>query len=75
MEKVNLLLEQSRKLFGNISQKIEIEQVTACINCLFVVIIKNFETRYLEFKIFTAAIVQLVRTPDCGSGGRGFEPH
>ena len=22
-----------------------------------------------------AALVQLVRTPDCGSGGRGFEPH
>ncbi len=22
-----------------------------------------------------AAIVQLVRTPDCGSGGRGFETH
>ena len=22
-----------------------------------------------------AALVQLVRTPDCGSGGRGFESH
>lgn len=21
------------------------------------------------------AVVQLVRAPDCGSGGRGFEPH
>ncbi len=28
-----------------------------------------------RFKFFAAAIVQLVRTPDCGSGGRGFEPH
>src|ERR1041384_4748544 len=25
--------------------------------------------------ICTAAIAQLVRAPDCGSGGRGFEPH
>ena len=26
-------------------------------------------------KLVMAALVQLVRTPDCGSGGRGFEPH
>ena len=25
--------------------------------------------------LFVAAIVQLVRTPDCGSGGRGFKSH
>jgi hypothetical protein len=24
--------------------------------------------------VFMAALVQLVRTPDCGSGGRRFEP-
>ena len=23
----------------------------------------------------TVGVVQLVRAPDCGSGGRGFEPH
>jgi hypothetical protein len=23
----------------------------------------------------TVVIAQLVRAPDCGSGGRGFEPH
>jgi hypothetical protein len=30
--------------------------------------------RVFESQIM-AALVQLVRTPDCGSGGRGFEPH
>jgi hypothetical protein len=31
--------------------------------------------RVFQIEKFMAAIVQLVRTPDCGSGGRGFEPH
>lgn len=25
--------------------------------------------------IFMHCVAQLVRAPDCGSGGRGFEPH
>lgn len=28
-----------------------------------------------DFRISTVGVVQLVRAPDCGSGGRGFEPH
>ena len=28
-----------------------------------------------DFRIKTVGVVQLVRAPDCGSGGRGFEPH
>ena len=28
-----------------------------------------------QLRQYVAALVQLVRTPDCGSGGRGFEPH
>ncbi len=28
-----------------------------------------------DFPINTVGVVQLVRAPDCGSGGRGFEPH
>ena len=28
-----------------------------------------------DFTISTVGVVQLVRAPDCGSGGRGFEPH
>ena len=28
-----------------------------------------------DFPIRTVGVVQLVRAPDCGSGGRGFEPH
>ena len=30
---------------------------------------------HLILKRRVAAIAQLVRAPDCGSGGRGFEPH
>ena len=29
----------------------------------------------LRAKSCTVGVVQLVRAPDCGSGGRGFEPH
>ena len=29
----------------------------------------------VDFPISTVGVVQLVRAPDCGSGGRGFEPH
>ena len=30
---------------------------------------------YLHPYIFMVDIAQLVRAPDCGSGGRGFESH
>ena len=41
----------------------------------------SFETVVIERKMFSttpdiaAGIAQLVRAPDCGSGGRGFETH
>ena len=28
-----------------------------------------------EKSSYMVGVVQLVRAPDCGSGGRGFEPH
>ncbi len=33
------------------------------------------EYSYLCSPLFTEVVAQLVRAPDCGSGGRGFEPH
>ena len=35
----------------------------------------NVEIQNSQFKINMVGVVQLVRAPDCGSGGRGFEPH
>ena len=29
----------------------------------------------LTFAPFVVGLAQLVRAPDCGSGGRGFDPH
>ena len=35
-----------------------------------------FCTRFRQTEVvYTVGVVQLVRAPDCGSGGRGFEPH
>ena len=39
---------------------------------------KNPPDGFLEEEnriIYMVVVVQLVRTPDCGSGGRGFESH
>jgi hypothetical protein len=30
---------------------------------------------YTSYQIYMVVVVQLVRTSDCGSEGRGFEPH
>ena len=53
----------------------------------FIVKILTFSKNFTEFSNFPTfaipdlkdremvGIAQLVRAPDCGSGGRGFEPH
>ena len=33
------------------------------------------ELVFLCSRIYTVVVAQLVRAPDCGSGGRGFETH
>ena len=33
------------------------------------------QTPIFAVQLFTVAIAQVVRAPDCGSGGRGFKSH
>ena len=48
---------------------------------IILILCLQIEIRYVNLQslsgkcINTVIVVQLVRTPDCGSGGRGFESH
>jgi hypothetical protein len=35
----------------------------------------QIQLHFIIFAPHTVIVAQLVRAPDCGSGGRGFEPH